>query len=302
MGAYRGNVDKVMADAKEIARRLRTTDVTLPQLMGEYQCAYPSLMRAIRNYISSEEWRQIKRGKLLKWGAGTRFRKGHPSWNKLKTGMHLSPASEFKKGCVAINVQPTCTVRIRNDKSGRQFRFIKIADNRRPGDWIPYARYVWQQAKGPIPAGRLVVHIDGDTLNDDAGNLRLLDRAGHMRLERQRDPNMERRRILACAKAARRRKARNRKIKARMQRQADLEARRAERDRRRAHREQDDRKGFEARIAELKAGIRSWWECIGCGFEFETEPTGICPKCNGLRFERIVQRRNPPSRHVEDAA
>ena len=38
-----------------------------------------------------------------------------------------------------------------------------------------------------------------------------------------------------------------------------------------------------------------WWECIGCGYDFEGEPAFSCPKCGGLRFAIISQKNRAVS-------
>lgn len=38
--------------------------------------------------------------------------------------------------------------------------------------------------------------------------------------------------------------------------------------------------------------IESWWECVGCAQEFSGEPPYSCPKCGGLRFAIISQKKN----------
>lgn len=35
----------------------------------------------------------------------------------------------------------------------------------------------------------------------------------------------------------------------------------------------------------------SWWECIGCGYDFQSEPEFNCPTCGGLRFAIVRQKR-----------
>lgn len=70
---------------------------------------------------------------------------------------------------------PVGTVVIRSDTSptGRRIctRYVKVKDDGPPGRrWINYARWWWLTNKGPIPAGKLVLHKDGDVLNDDPSN------------------------------------------------------------------------------------------------------------------------------------
>lgn len=132
----------------------------------------------------------------------TEFRKGHVPWIAGKKGIRLSPATEFKKGCMrgeaARRYRHIGFVTIRNDK-GRRYRWIKIKDDGRPRDrWIPYARWLWLKECGPIPPGWFVVHADGNTLHDAVANYRLVTCGGHIKLQRQRDPSFELRRVTAC--------------------------------------------------------------------------------------------------------
>jgi hypothetical protein len=70
---------------------------------------------------------------------------------------------------------PIGTVVIRRDTSstGRRIctRYVKVRDDGPNGRrWISYARWWWLKNRGPIPAGKLVLHKDGDVLNDASSN------------------------------------------------------------------------------------------------------------------------------------
>lgn len=53
-------------------------------------------------------------------------------------------------------------------------RYIKVTmdgpSNRR---WMQYARFLWEAVNGAVPAGKRVLHKDGDVQNDDIRNLML---------------------------------------------------------------------------------------------------------------------------------
>lgn len=71
---------------------------------------------------------------------------------------------------------PVGTVVVRRDTStsGRRIcsRFVKVRDDGPPGRrWIGYSRWWWEKNRGPVPPGKLVLHKDGDSLNDDPSNL-----------------------------------------------------------------------------------------------------------------------------------
>src|SRR5574341_704739 len=106
------------------------------------------------------------------------FRKGQFPWNKGLKGIHISPATEFKKGQPNGKLVPLGTVTIRKDKTGHLRRFIKLREGY--NGWTEFARIVWLEHFGPIPRGKIIHHKDRDTLNDDPPNLALLSRAEHL--------------------------------------------------------------------------------------------------------------------------
>lgn len=121
------------------------------------------------------------------------FAPGHTPWNKDKKGIHLSPASEFKKGMKSINHLPVGQLVIRTDKNGTKRRWIKIAE---PNRWTEYAKWVWVHRGGrSIPRGLLVHHVNGNALDDRFENLQLVTRSEHINLHRKQleaahpDPN-----------------------------------------------------------------------------------------------------------------
>jgi hypothetical protein len=80
-------------------------------------------------------------------------------------------------GCLrksANKVRPG-TITVRKTKKIPR-RWIKIAE---PSKWILYAKYIYIQHNGNIPNGGIIHHIDGDTLNDNINNLKLVTRKEH---------------------------------------------------------------------------------------------------------------------------
>ena len=124
---YRGNADRVMADAARIVERLRETDVTLIQIKAEYHCAFTTLYKAIFSQISKREYRKIAYIKTIQGGIATRFKKGNVPFNKCLKGIHLSPDTEYKKGHLPDQHKHVGTISIHNDKCGKQYRWIKIS-------------------------------------------------------------------------------------------------------------------------------------------------------------------------------
>lgn len=65
----------------------------------------------------------------------------------------------------------------------QRYRNIKIN-----GRSVSEHRWVWEQANGPIPAGYLVHHRNGDKLDNRLENLELLTHAEHSRHHNDRHP------------------------------------------------------------------------------------------------------------------
>jgi len=276
----RGNVDRVVADGAKIAHRLSQMETTLTQLMSEYHCSYYPMMHVILSHLSLPEWKRIRRKILAGSGIKTRFKKGQEAWNK---GTHFcaggrSAETRFKpghiRGSAARRYRAVGTVTIRKDSLPKHLRnrrrkegmppwprnyrrYIKIKDTGPPQyRCIPYAKFLWEQANGPVPKGCFVVHFDGNTLNDRLNNFRCVDRKGHLSLQLQRDPNM-RRKMIASSMRTRRR---HRKHKG------------------------SARKFFNKRNKRTVV-----WECAGCGQDYhQKEPPSQCTKCISGGFEKII--------------
>lgn len=272
--SFRGNVDKLIADADEIVRRLRAGKAGCVQLMREYHVAYATLRKHIYSKLTGEEIAAIRHCGHVRAGKKSGFQKGHIPWSKGVKGLRHSPATEFKPGCIrgmaarkyrAIGTIQVRIVRLtrRQNRRGRKpklenrkrNRWIKVADGGRPQDrWVAYARHVWEQAHGPIPKGMRVVHLDGDSMNDALANLKPMTPAEAMRYQRARDPEMERRRLAAVPAAARRRW-----------------------------------KGHRERKANLPPLRIVAHQCHACGWSAPDTPDR-CPKCGGGAFEPIKRK------------
>lgn len=114
---------------------------------------------------------------------------GKEPWSKVHAkGIHLSPATEFKRGVEPTNKLPIGAVTIRVDKNDKPRAFVKIAE---PNVWKSRAILVWESTHGVLPKGQLVHHKDRDSLNDAPENLQVLSRRDHMKEHRQ--DNEERR-------------------------------------------------------------------------------------------------------------
>lgn len=109
-----------------------------------------------------------------------RFRKGQAPPNKGKTWDEMGISAEsrermsrtqFKRGNLPHNTRPLLDVRVA--KSGIMEIHVGQSRRKRANDqWIPLAHFNWMQANGQDwPDGCRAIHIDGDSLNDDADNI-----------------------------------------------------------------------------------------------------------------------------------
>lgn len=124
----------------------------------------------------------------------------------------IPAAVQLKRG--GHEPAPLGTVVIRTEKGGPpdqrgrhrtfQVRYIKTKMDGPSGlRWTGYARWWWQQNRGPIPAGQMVLHRDGNTLNDSPENLFLGGPGDKIRLAHQLDPEMSRANREACREGTR---------------------------------------------------------------------------------------------------
>jgi hypothetical protein len=68
-------------------------------------------------------------------------------------------------------------------------RFIKVSLTGLPQRrWMNYARWWWEKNRGPVPPGQLVIHIDGNSLNDDPKNYMVGTPGMKLALAHRRDP------------------------------------------------------------------------------------------------------------------
>lgn len=281
MGVYRGNADIVMEGADVIVERLKTTPVALTELTREYHCAYSTMIRAIYTRLTKAEYRQLAKKRLGR-SVATQFKKGMRSWNKGNKGIHMSPATEFKKGHLPENHKHVGSVAIHNDKCGKQFRWIKVSGvTNGKHKWIPYARYLWQEKHGEVPKGKFVCHANGDTLDDAIDNLIAVNRREAISLMKKNNPG-HRKKAIRNYKKTRRRKRLER------ERQRRYELKIGLKQEKKKALEKRHREIAEAGKAKLIGRICSWYECKGCGYETKyLDPP--CPKCGGIAFERIEQ-------------
>lgn len=137
------------------------------------------------------EWLKMKyQNGEFRNGEKTVFKKGHQTHNKGKKWSDYAPKESqekmkqttFKKGNKPHNAYDSefGVISVRpND--GKEYQFIKMANSK----WVAYHRYIWEMNKGPIPKGMSIYFKDGNTMNTNIENLKLVDRNELLQLNRQ---------------------------------------------------------------------------------------------------------------------
>lgn len=161
----------------------------------------------------------VVRGDLVYVWAGAKlensgcFPKGLVPWNAGRKGWFPrgSERTWFRKGNIrgqaARKYRPVGTVTIRTERDGQKTRYIKVRDDGSPARrFVSFASWLWEQKYGPVPAGSVVVHADGNSLGDRLDNMICLTRAEHIgRLKR-----VQANRFQWALRKARRKRAANR--------------------------------------------------------------------------------------------
>ena len=269
------NTKRLYGDLPEIARRL-TAGEPLSSIMREYKIGYETLRKAARTVMTDEQLRAAAVLARKLHVSSTCFAKGHPSWCKGKKGLVIPGCEKgwFAKGSIRGNAarkyRAVGTIQVRGDHATRRQRrggrrpakpkrvyrrWIKVRDDGPPvRRWQVYARWLWEQANGPLPAGLLIIHLDGDSMNDDPSNHAPATRAQSLALLRKLRPDVEKLRRRKCAAAMRRRKGRP-----------------------------SGKRGTPAAAS---------WYCCGCGATYAADAApDRCPKCGGGAFEPVMARR-----------
>lgn len=134
-----------------------------------YNRAFGFGLRKSADYLASDTACRIKRGHQNEAMKRSRFKPGQPTWNKGLKGSTGFSATRFKpgsrSGAAARNWVPIGTVRI--SKDGYLQR--KVSEiHHSPRDWVSVHSLVWIAAKGPIPAGHVVIFKPGKKTTDEA--------------------------------------------------------------------------------------------------------------------------------------
>lgn len=101
---------------------------------------------------------------------------------------------KFQPGAATRHV-PVGTVNIipfGTKKNGERYRYemVKVAE---PNVWKRKSLVVWEEHNGPLPDGKVIIFLDGNTLNSSIENLYAVSRGVNFRLTKYRvmKPNTE---------------------------------------------------------------------------------------------------------------
>ncbi|MBO3274164.1 HNH endonuclease [Pseudomonas sp. Milli4] len=138
-------------------------------------------LRRSEAFLASPFAGRIRPGAEL--GKGTRFQKGHKTWNagiSYQAGGR-APATRFKPGQVngraAQLLKPIGYERVTDDGILQR----KIRDDGPPQRrWKSVHMILWEEQHGPVPAGHMVAFRDGNRRNFAPENLVLISRAENM--------------------------------------------------------------------------------------------------------------------------
>lgn len=112
----------------------------------------------------------------MKTGRTGCFQKGIVPFNAGTKGVMSSNRTSFKKGNKPHNWRPIGFERVSRDGYLQR----KVTDTGcTKDDFVEVHRLVWEENNGPIPAGHIVIFIDGDKMNVEPENLELVSRAVH---------------------------------------------------------------------------------------------------------------------------
>lgn len=178
MNSGKWNQDEVRILRKRYPHE-RTEDIARDlgrKVGGVYQKAYNLGLYKSEKYLASPAACRTNG----KQGMGTRFQKGHESWNKGKRFVAggRSAETQFKPGEMPHNHVPIGTERVTKDG----IRQRKVRDTGYPPrDWKSCHALLWVEHHGEIPKGRIVVFKDGNRDNLVIDNLECITRSENMR-------------------------------------------------------------------------------------------------------------------------
>jgi len=140
-----------------------------------YNTAWAANVKKSAEYMLTPE-----SGRIIEPSVANQFKPGHTPHNKGKQMdaeiyEKVAPTM-FKKGNKPANTKPVGTINVRLDSQNRPYQYIKIKDSH----WELLQRYVWTKANGEIPRGSVVIFLDGNYLNCELTNLKVITRKENM--------------------------------------------------------------------------------------------------------------------------
>jgi len=112
------------------------------------------------------------------------FKKGQVSWNKGKKGTHFSPKTEFKKGNISANYRggyKVCKDGIYIITKNKKYYYNRDGKKVIARKYEQLARIKYREAFGDFPKDMVILHKDGDILNNQIDNLELISRGELLR-------------------------------------------------------------------------------------------------------------------------
>ena len=105
-------------------------------------------------------------------GRTGRFEKGHAPANKGTKGLMRPNRTSFQPGGFSHNRVPIGTERVTREGVVE----VKYRDGYGVRNWRGKHLLAWESENGPVPAGHVLIFIDGDAGNSSIDNLMLIDR------------------------------------------------------------------------------------------------------------------------------
>lgn len=164
---------------KEILSRLYPTmpvsmisEVLCRSPASIYNQAFIMQLKKAENFQKSEFYRHVYHN-----SDRPKFTKGHIPWNKDLRYSPISQKGTFKKGNLPKQTLYDGAITIRYMGTEQQpYKYIRTS----LAKWQLLHHKTWSDAHGPVPRGMIVSFRDGNTMNCDLNNLKLLSRAENM--------------------------------------------------------------------------------------------------------------------------
>lgn len=180
--------------------KLHYAETLNSELRAKFNCSEKSLYSAafLLDVKKSEGYMsRICGPNITKAGEKTRFKKGFVPKNKGKKWDEYLPKemqekllkTTYKKGIVPANSVPIGHERISRDG----YLEVKVASGKQNKNFKLKHRLVWEENFGPIPPKHQVRFIDGNKLNFELSNLKLVSQENSLRINSMSDSSVVKR-------------------------------------------------------------------------------------------------------------